>query len=34
MIAGPLCIGMIDRRIGRRRELVAGTHLVGACCWR
>jgi predicted MFS family arabinose efflux permease len=30
MIAGPLCIGMIDRRLGRRRELVASTHLVGA----
>jgi MFS family permease len=29
MIAGPLCVGMIDRRLGRRRELVAGTHLVG-----
>jgi MFS family permease len=30
MIAGPLCIGMIDRRLGRRRALVAGSHLVGA----
>lgn len=30
MIAGPLCIGMIDRRIGRRRELAAGTHLAAA----
>src|SRR6185369_6431224 len=30
MIAGPLLVGMIDRRIGRRRALVAGTHLVGA----
>lgn len=30
MIAGPLCIGMIDRRIGRRRELVAGTHTIAA----
>jgi len=30
MIAGPLCIGMIDRRLGRRRDLVAGTHMVGA----
>ncbi|MGY4344465.1 MFS family permease [Bradyrhizobium sp. GM7.3] len=30
MIAGPLVIGMIDRRLGRRRALVAGTHLVGA----
>jgi MFS family permease len=29
MIAGPLCVGMIDRRLGRRRELVAGTHMVG-----
>jgi MFS family permease len=27
MIVGPLCIGVIDRRVGRRRELVAGTHL-------
>ena len=26
MIAGPLLVGMIDRRVGRRRELVAGTH--------
>ena len=30
MIAGPLCIGMIDRRLGRRRELVAGTHAIAA----
>ncbi|AWL99978.1 MFS transporter [Bradyrhizobium amphicarpaeae] len=30
MIAGPLCIGMIDRRLGRRRALVAGSHMVGA----
>jgi MFS family permease len=30
MIAGPLCVGMIDRRLGRRRALVAGSHLVGA----
>jgi len=30
MIAGPLCIGMIDRRFGRRRELVAGTHTIAA----
>jgi MFS family permease len=30
MIAGPLCIGMIDRRLGRRRELVAGTHTIAA----
>jgi predicted MFS family arabinose efflux permease len=30
MIAGPLCIGMIDRKLGRRRELVASTHLIGA----
>ncbi|MFT4116145.1 MFS transporter [Bradyrhizobium sp.] len=30
MIAGPLCVGMIDRRFGHRRALVAGTHLVGA----
>ncbi|UPK33541.1 MFS transporter [Bradyrhizobium sp. 186] len=30
MIIGPLCIGMIDRRLSRRRELVAGTHLVAA----
>jgi MFS family permease len=29
MIAGPVCVGMIDRRLGRRRELVASTHLVG-----
>ncbi len=30
MIIGPLCIGVIDRRIGRRRDLVAGTHLAAA----
>ncbi|MDN5004284.1 MFS transporter [Bradyrhizobium sp. GCM10027634] len=30
LIAGPLCMGMIDRRIGRRRELVAGTHALAA----
>jgi MFS family permease len=30
MIVGPLLIGMIDRRVGRRRELVAGAHLAGA----
>ena len=30
MIAGPLLIGMIDRRLGRRRDLVAGTHLAAA----
>lgn len=30
MIAGPLLIGMIDRRIGRRRELAAGAHLAAA----
>jgi MFS family permease len=30
MIAGPLLIGMIDRRLGRRRALVAGSHLTGA----
>jgi len=30
MIAGPLCIGMIDRKLGRRRELVASTHMIAA----
>ncbi|MCP3459150.1 MFS transporter [Bradyrhizobium sp. CCGUVB23] len=30
MIVGPLCIGIVDRRLGRRRELVAGAHLVAA----
>jgi predicted MFS family arabinose efflux permease len=30
MIAGPLCIGMIDRKLNRRRELVASTHLIAA----
>jgi len=30
MIAGPLLIGVIDRRLGRRRALVASTHIVGA----
>ena len=30
MIVGPLLIGMIDRRLGRRRDLVAGTHMAGA----
>lgn len=28
MIIGPFCIGMIDRNIGRRRDIVAGTHLI------
>ena len=27
MIVGPLCIGVIDRRLGHRRGLVAGSHL-------
>ncbi|WP_298240709.1 MFS transporter [uncultured Bradyrhizobium sp.] len=30
MIAGPLLMGMIDRKVGRRRDLVAGTHAVAA----
>jgi predicted MFS family arabinose efflux permease len=30
MIAGPLLVGMIDRRLGRRRALVAGTHAFAA----
>lgn len=30
MIAGPLLMGMIDRKVGRRRDLVAGTHTVAA----
>jgi predicted MFS family arabinose efflux permease len=30
MIAGPLCIGVIDRRLGHRRGLVAGSHLAAA----
>jgi len=30
MIAGPLLIGMIDRRLGRRRALVASTHAFAA----
>jgi predicted MFS family arabinose efflux permease len=30
MIAGPLLMGMIDRSVGRRRELVAGTHFIAA----
>lgn len=30
MIVGPLCIGVIDRRLGHRRGLVAGSHLAGA----
>lgn len=30
MIAGPLLMGMIDRKVGRRRELVAGTHAAAA----
>jgi len=28
MIVGPLCIGMIDRKLGHRRELVASAHLI------
>ncbi|MBR0926122.1 MULTISPECIES: MFS transporter [Bradyrhizobium] len=30
MIAGPLLMGMIDRKVGRRRDLVAGTHAAAA----
>jgi predicted MFS family arabinose efflux permease len=30
MIAGPLLMGMVDRKVGRRRELVAATHTVAA----
>jgi predicted MFS family arabinose efflux permease len=30
MIAGPLLIGMVDRKLGRRRDLVAGAHLIAA----
>lgn len=30
MIVGPLCIGVIDRRLGHRRGLVAGSHLAAA----
>jgi sugar phosphate permease len=30
MIAGPLLMGMIDRAVGRRRALVAGTHFIAA----
>ncbi|PDT90481.1 MFS transporter [Bradyrhizobium sp. Y36] len=30
MIAGPLLMGMVDRKVGRRRDLVAGTHAVAA----
>jgi predicted MFS family arabinose efflux permease len=30
MIIGPLCMGMIDRKVGRRREVVAGAHLAAA----
>ncbi|KRQ05528.1 MFS transporter [Bradyrhizobium manausense] len=30
MIAGPLLMGMLDRKVGRRRELVAGTHSLAA----
>ncbi|SFI01670.1 MFS transporter [Bradyrhizobium sp. Gha] len=29
MIAGPLLVGMIDRKLSRRRELVAGSHMIG-----
>ncbi|MGY4235164.1 MFS family permease [Bradyrhizobium sp. USDA 4449] len=29
MIAGPLLVGMIDRKLSRRRELVASTHMIG-----
>lgn len=30
MIVGPLCIGVIDRRLGHPRGLVAGSHLAAA----
>lgn len=30
MIAGPLLMGLLDRRLGRRRELIAGTHALAA----
>jgi MFS family permease len=30
MIVGPLCIGMIDRKLGHRRELVGFSHLIAA----
>ncbi|MGY3606823.1 MULTISPECIES: MFS transporter [unclassified Bradyrhizobium] len=30
LIAGPVCIGMIDRRLGHRRTVVAASHLVSA----
>ncbi|MBR0758633.1 MFS transporter [Bradyrhizobium jicamae] len=30
MIVGPLCIGMIDRKVGRRRAVVAGCHMAAA----
>jgi predicted MFS family arabinose efflux permease len=30
LIIGPVCIGMVDRRLGHRRTVVAATHLVSA----
>ncbi len=30
MIAGPLCLGMIDRKVGRRRDVIVSSHLVAA----
>ncbi len=30
LIAGPVCIGMVDRRLGHRRTIVAATHFVSA----
>ena len=30
MIVGPLCLGLIDRKVGRRREVVVGAHLAAA----
>ncbi len=30
LIAGPVCIGMLDRRFGHRRTVLAGTHLLSA----
>ena len=30
MIVGPFCIGVIDRKVGHRRKVIAGSHLIAA----
>jgi predicted MFS family arabinose efflux permease len=32
LIVGPVCIGIVDRRFGHRRAILAATHLLSALC--